>query len=64
MGKEQFSTSPEDQDILWFAFERYAGEEGISLDHRDDWVAWWLCFKAGAEAQDQEWQAINTRRKK
>ncbi len=29
------------------AFLEFAGDQGISLDHRDDYLAWWDCWCHG-----------------
>lgn len=56
MRKEQFSTSPEDQDPLWprfLAYKEYYGDHIFSeLTMRDEWLELWIFFKAGAEAQE------------
>lgn len=38
---------------LWNSFCEYAEQDGISLDHIDDWNPWWQCFLAGAQASTQ-----------
>lgn len=34
----------------WATFEQYAIEDGISLEHSDDWLPWWECFLEGWSA--------------
>lgn len=29
----------------WKAFEEWANETGINLDHEDDYGPWWECWK-------------------
>jgi len=36
---------------LWPEFERFARVNGIDLEYREDWQAWWECFIAGAVAE-------------
>lgn len=39
---------PKDADYFrWDKFVQWARRSGISLDHPDDWRAWWECWKAG-----------------
>lgn len=35
---------------LWPVFVQHAEENGIGLEHEDDWLQWWLCFLAGVMA--------------
>lgn len=35
---------------LWPAFEVFAANESISLEHEEDWRPWWDCFLAGRDA--------------
>lgn len=37
----------------WRIFEQLADDEGVDLDHPDDWYPWWQFFVAGVEAEDQ-----------
>lgn len=34
----------------WDKFVEYCEENGISLEHSGDWLAWWECFEAGWDA--------------
>jgi len=31
----------------WDKFCEWANEQGVSLEHKDDWATWWECWKAG-----------------
>lgn len=39
------------EDNYWEEFTQYCEENGISLDHQDDWEAWWLCWNAALDAR-------------
>ena len=43
-------TNPKDHR-QWAAFEEFADCNGIELEYREDWQAWWDCFLAGVNAQ-------------
>lgn len=36
------------------AFVSFAAQHGISLEHHDDWGAWWNCFATGFVAGDSQ----------
>lgn len=36
---------------LWRPFVAFAEENGINLEHLDDWMFSWICFRAGASAE-------------
>ena len=38
----------------WIEFCEYAEENGISLEHHEDWYIWWECWNAALDAADQE----------
>ena len=46
------ATERTEREGHWDAFVRYAGEEGISLEHPDDWRQWWDCWNAALDARD------------
>jgi len=46
IGKEQ------DPD-LWNFFVEFCKLESISLEHFEDWSAWWHCFRMGAWSLEQ-----------
>jgi hypothetical protein len=31
----------------WKEFVKFAEQEGINLEHEDDWGPWWNCWKGG-----------------
>lgn len=35
----------------WPGFVRWAKVNGVSLEHKDDWEAWWDCYLTGAANQ-------------
>jgi len=39
---------------LWQAFVNWGNDNCISFDHEDDWLDWWKCFLAGANANEEE----------
>ena len=39
---------------LWTYFVKWAGDNGVNLEHFLDWNVWWECFLAGANAFDSE----------
>ena len=43
----------------WDAFEIYCNNEGISLDHPDDWEWAWRLWNAALDAADQEYMKIH-----
>lgn len=38
---------------LWSAFVTFSKANGIPLEYRDDWFAWWECFLAGVNANSK-----------
>lgn len=35
----------------WDEFRDYCEDNGISLEHREDWEPWWTCWKAAIDAK-------------
>jgi len=36
-------------DLCWDEFKEFCEEEGISLEHKDDWGQWWDCWRTAIE---------------
>ena len=46
------ATERSNEDGHWDEFRDYCEDNGISLEHRDDWEAWWDCWNAALDAED------------
>lgn len=37
-------------DGHWDEFADWCRDEGINIDHSDDWRIWWMCWNAALDA--------------
>lgn len=37
-------------EYKWDEFRDWCEDEGVSLDHQDDWVTWWNCWVSAIDA--------------
>jgi hypothetical protein len=47
------------QDVLWPEFVKWCKENGVGdpdTEHESDWMPWWECYKAGAEAGIEDYK--------
>ncbi len=48
---QDFETDPK---YRWDKFFNYCGEQGISLDHIEDWGPWWHCWTHAIDVATKE----------
>ena len=46
------ATERSNEEGHWDEFADYCEDVGISLEHHDDWEAWWTCWNAALDAAD------------
>ena len=39
----------------WNEFRDYCEDNGINLEHPDDWESWWECWNAALDAADGDY---------
>ena len=38
----------------WDEFAEWCEDEGIQLEHLDDWGIWWACWNAALDAREKQ----------